>query len=155
MNGQSPHRWWFTFKSAVFGLSSSLPPLVGEGGGLMCELVDIADQLSDHFDGKRYRESVGLPLTYHPSPRLTTFVFRSSEVRRLWFDMDPMEALINRVYFLIFLRELLMFWLSIIVLCFGGLFVWVVSCLVGDRPMLPQFQKVNRHPLVPITNQFP
>ena len=34
MNTQSPHKWWSTLKSAVFGLSSSLPPLVGEGGGL-------------------------------------------------------------------------------------------------------------------------
>ena len=28
MNGQSPHKWWFTLMSAVFGLSSSLPSLV-------------------------------------------------------------------------------------------------------------------------------
>ena len=28
MNIQSPHKWWPTLKSAVFGLSSSLPPLV-------------------------------------------------------------------------------------------------------------------------------
>ena len=34
MNVQSPHKWWSTLKSAVFGLSSSLPPLVSEGGGL-------------------------------------------------------------------------------------------------------------------------
>ena len=36
MNAQSPHKWWSTLKSAVFGLSSSLPPLVGGGGGLVC-----------------------------------------------------------------------------------------------------------------------
>ena len=30
MNVQSPHKWWSTLKSAVFGSSSSLPPLVGE-----------------------------------------------------------------------------------------------------------------------------
>ena len=34
INAQSPHKWWSTLKSAVFGLSSSLPPLVGGGGGL-------------------------------------------------------------------------------------------------------------------------
>ena len=39
MNVQSPHRWWSTLKSAVFGSSSSLPPLVSEGGGLVCESV--------------------------------------------------------------------------------------------------------------------
>ena len=32
-----PHKWWSTLKSAVFGSRSSLPPLVSEGGGLVCE----------------------------------------------------------------------------------------------------------------------
>ena len=52
MSAQSPHKWWSTLKS-VFGLISSLPPLVGEGGGLVCESVGKADLLSDHFDGKQ------------------------------------------------------------------------------------------------------
>ena len=50
MNVQSPHQWWSTLKSAVFGSSSSLPPLISEGGGLVCESVGKADLLSDHFD---------------------------------------------------------------------------------------------------------
>ena len=33
MNAQSPHKWWSTLESAVFDLSSSLLPFVGEGGG--------------------------------------------------------------------------------------------------------------------------
>ena len=39
MNAQCPHKWWSTLKSAVFGSSSdsSLPPLIGAGGGLVCE----------------------------------------------------------------------------------------------------------------------
>ena len=53
MNAQSPHKWWSILKCAVFGLSSSLPPLVGGGGGLVCESVGKADLLSDHFDGKQ------------------------------------------------------------------------------------------------------
>ena len=36
MNVQSPHKWWSIIKSAVFGSNSSLPPLVSEGGGLVC-----------------------------------------------------------------------------------------------------------------------
>ena len=39
MNAQSPHKWWSVLKSAVFGLSSSLPPFVGEGAVLVCESV--------------------------------------------------------------------------------------------------------------------
>ena len=88
MNAQSPHKWWSTLKSPVFGLSSSLPPLVGGGGGLVCESVGNADLLSDHFDGKQSRESVDLPLTCHPSPSRTSFAFRSSEVMRLLLDLD-------------------------------------------------------------------
>ena len=47
MNVQSPHKWWSTLKSAVFGTSLSLPPLVNESGGLVCESVGKADLLSD------------------------------------------------------------------------------------------------------------
>ena len=89
MNVQSPHKLWSTLKSAVFGSSSSLPPLVREGGGLVCASVGMADLLSDHFDSKQSREVVNLPLTGHLSPSLTTFAFRSSEVRRLLLDLDP------------------------------------------------------------------
>ena len=102
MNAQSPHKWWSTLKSAVFGLSSSLPPLVGGGGGLVCESVCKADRLSDHFNGKQSRESVDLPLTCHPSLSLTSFSFRSSEVRCLLLDLDPYGALTHWVCFLFF-----------------------------------------------------
>ena len=83
MNVQSPHKCWATLKSAVFGLSLSLPPLVGGGGGggLVCESVGKAD--------KQSRESLDLPLTCHPSQGLTSFAFRSSEVRHLLLDLDP------------------------------------------------------------------
>ena len=87
MNVQSPHKWWSTLKSAVFGSSSSLPPLVSEGGGLVCKSVGEADMLSDHFDSKQSTEAVD-PLTCHLSPSLTTFAFRSSEVSRLLLDFD-------------------------------------------------------------------
>ena len=89
MNVQSPHKWWSTLKSAVFGSSSPFPPLISEGGGLVCESVGKADLLSDHFDSKQSMEAVDLPLTCHPSPSLTTSAFRSSEVRRLLLDLDP------------------------------------------------------------------
>ena len=35
MNVQSPYKRWSTLKSTVSGSSSSLPPLVGPGGGLL------------------------------------------------------------------------------------------------------------------------
>ena len=66
-----------------------MPPLVSKGCGLVCESVDEADLQSDHFDSKLYKEAVDLPLTCHSSPSLTTFAFRSREVRRLLLDLDP------------------------------------------------------------------
>ena len=89
MNVQSSHKWWSTFKSAVFGTSSSVPLLVSGGGGLVCESVGKADLLSDHFDSKHSWEAVDHPLTCHPSPNLPTFAFRSRGVRRLLIDLDP------------------------------------------------------------------
>ena len=54
MIAQFPHKWWSTLKSAVFCWSSSLPPHLGEGGGLLvCESVGKADLLSDHFDSNQ------------------------------------------------------------------------------------------------------
>ena len=76
----------------------------------MCESVGKADLLSDHFDGKQSRESVDLPITCHPSPSLTSFAFRSSEVRRLLLDLDAYGGSDHWVCFLFFLRELQMFW---------------------------------------------
>ena len=86
MNVHSLHKWWYTLKSVVFGLSSSLPQLVSES-------VGEADLLLDHFDSIQSREAVDLPLTCHQSPSLTTFAFRSSEIRGLLLDLDPYGAI--------------------------------------------------------------
>ena len=80
MNAQSLHKWWSTRKSTVFGSSLSLLPLVCWGGGLVWKSVGKVGRLSYHFDSKQSRESVDPRLTCHPSPSLTTFAFRSSEV---------------------------------------------------------------------------
>ena len=81
----------------MFGSISSLPALVREAGGLVCELVGKADLLPDHFDSKQSREAVDLPFTYHPSHSLLithllvsiSFAFRPREVRHLLLDLDP------------------------------------------------------------------
>ena len=67
INVQSPHKCWSTLKSAVFGSSSSLAPLVGRGGRLVFESVGKADLLPEHIYSKQSRESVDLPLTCHSS----------------------------------------------------------------------------------------
>ena len=73
----------------MFGMSSSLPPLVGGGGGQVCQSVGKTDLMSDNFDSKQSREAVDLPLTYHPSPRLTAPLPSSREDRCLLLDFDP------------------------------------------------------------------
>ena len=105
MNVQSPHRWWSTLKSAVFGLSSALPPLISDGGGLVCKSIGKADLLSDHFNSNQSREAVDLPLTCLPSPSLTTFGFRSREVRCLLLDLDPYGGTDPLGIFPIFLKR--------------------------------------------------
>ena len=105
MNVESTHKWLSTFTSAVFGMSSSLPPLVNEGGGLVCESVDKADLLSDRLDSKQSREAVDLPFTCHPSPSLTTFAFRPGEVKRLLLDLDPYGGTDPLAMFSLFLKR--------------------------------------------------
>ena len=92
-----------------------MPPLVGGGGGLVCESVGKADLLSDDFDGKPSTESFYLPLNCHPSSSFTSFAFRSSEVRPLLLDLDPCGGSDPLGMFPLFLRELLMFWPSVLV----------------------------------------
>ena len=93
MNVLSLHKWWSTLKSVVFGTSSSLPPLVNEVGGRVCESVGKADLLPDNFDSKQSREAVDLPLTCQPSLSLTTFEFMSSKVKASVVRLGPLTPL--------------------------------------------------------------
>ena len=153
MDVQSPHEWWSTLKSAEFGTSSSLPPLGNEGGGLVCESVGKAHLMSDHFDSKQSREAVDLPLTSHSSPSLTTFVFRSREVRRILLDLDPYGGTYPLGMFPLFLKktDVMTRRLSLV---FRRLLRLGISRLAGDMPMSPQFREVHRPPLFPITDRF-
>ena len=71
----------------------------------MYESVGKADQLSDHFDSKQSRKSVDLLLNCHPSPCVTTFAFRSSEVRHLLLDLDPYGGTDPQGMFPLFLKR--------------------------------------------------
>ena len=124
-----------------------MPPLVSEGGGLLCEPVYKDDLLPDHFDSTQSREAVDLPLTCHPSPSFITFAFRSCEVRRLLLDLDPYGGTDPLGMFPFFLKrtaDVMAPRLSV-----------VFRRLAGDMLMSPQFRKVHRPLLLPITDQFP
>ena len=60
------------------GSDSYLPPLIGAGGGLVCESVGKADMLYSHFDGKQSRDPLDL----------TTFAFMSRDAKWLLLDLD-------------------------------------------------------------------
>ena len=105
MNVQSSNKWWSNLKSAVLGSSSSLPTLIGGGGGLVWELVDKFDLLSERFDSKQPKEFVDLSLTCHSSFSLTTFAFRSSVVRRILLHLDSYGCTDPLGMFLLFIKR--------------------------------------------------
>ena len=61
--------------------------------------------LSAHFDGKQSRYPVDLPSTCHPSPSLTTFAFRSREMKRLLLDLHSYGATDPLGMFPLFLKK--------------------------------------------------
>ena len=121
----------------------------------MCESVGKADLLLDHFDSKQSRVSVDLLVTCHPSPSLITFAFRSSEVKRLLLDLDPYGGTDHLGMFHIFLKrtaDVLATRLSVV---FRRLLHLGSFPACWRQAMSPQFQKIHRPPLLPITDQFP
>ena len=156
MNALCPHKWWSTLKSAVFGssLDSSLPPLIGVGG-LVCESVEKAEMLSAHFDEKQSMDHVDLPSTCNPSPSLTTFAFRSREVKRLLLDLDYYGDTFPLGMFSLFFEEaaeVLAIRLAVVfrrLLCMGSFPIcWRVANVTPS-------QRVHLPPQYPIIYQFP
>ena len=99
-------------------------------------------------------EAVELPLACHPSPSLTTFAFRSSEVRRLLLELDPHGSTDPLGMFPLFLKrtaDVMAPRLSVVFRRLVRLGSFQACC--GDRPMSPQFQKVHRPLRLPITDQ--
>ena len=123
----------------MFGKSSSLPPFFIEGGGLLYESVDKAGLLLDHFDSKQSREAVDLPLTCNRSPSLTTFAFRSREVRRLLLDLDPNGGIDPLGMFPLFLKSTA----DVMAPCPSGVF----RRLVRLGSFLPCWKQANVTPI--------
>ena len=88
--GQSvrPRMWWSKLKSAVFGSDSGSPPIIDEGGSLVCDPKAKACALSRFFDGKQCRDDITIPLSCHPEPKLNSFAFRSKDVLKILSELD-------------------------------------------------------------------
>ena len=76
-------------------------------------------------------------------------------MRRLLLDLDPYGGTDPLGMLPLFLKGTADVMAPRLSVVFGGLFIWVVSLLAGDRRMSPQFRKVHRPLLLPITDQFP
>ena len=113
-----------------------MPPLVCEGGGLVCELVGKADLLLDHFDSKQSRETVDQPLTYHLQvlPPMS-----SGRMRRLLLDLDPYGGTDPVGMFPLFLKRTANVMSPHLSVVFWRLVRLGSSRRAGDRPISPLF----------------
>jgi hypothetical protein len=88
----SAQKWWGVLRESIFGVCPFVPPLVGPGGGLVADPVEKAEFLGRQFDSKQSRVVLDLPATCHSRPALVSFAFRSSDVLRLFSDLDTCEG---------------------------------------------------------------
>ena len=121
-----------------------------EGGDGICE----ADLLPDNFDRKQSRESVDLPLSFHPSPCLITFAFMSCKVSRLLLDLYTYGDTDTLVMFPVSLKRTAEILAPVSVRCFSVFFAWVIFLFAGERLISPQFRKVHLL-LLSIIYKFP
>ena len=87
-NTVQPHKWWTTLKDALFGVDSSVPPLVKPDGCITHCPIEKATLFADVFDSKQSNEKLSIPLSCFPESKLNCFAFRSSEVKKLLLDLD-------------------------------------------------------------------
>ena len=84
----NPHSWWTTFKSALFGVDQSGPPLLKPDGTLAYCPREKAALFADVFDGKQCGDDLSMPLTCFPEPKLTKIAFKSREIKNLLAELD-------------------------------------------------------------------
>ena len=76
-------------------------------------------------------------------------------MRHLLLDLDPYGGTDPLRRFPLFLKRTAGVMATSLSVLFQRLVIWVVSRLAGDKPMSPQFKKVDCPLLLPLTNQFP
>ena len=101
----SAHAWWKALKEAVFGTSSSIPPLVDRTGKLLSHPRDKAQLLSEHFDSKQSREDICLPQSCHREPLLNTLAFRARDVSVIIRSLDSRGGTDPLGVFPLFLKQ--------------------------------------------------
>ena len=76
-------------KTALFGMDVAVPPLLRPNGSLTHCPKEKAALFADVFDGKQSNDSLSMPQSCFPEAELTTFAFRSGEVKKLLLELDP------------------------------------------------------------------
>ena len=102
LNVSNHHSWWRTFKESILGVNPLIPPLLGPGGGLVTGREERAELFSSHFDSKRSREDLTLPLVCQIRPSFCSNAFRSREVESLLLDLDSYGGCDPQGFFLSF-----------------------------------------------------
>ena len=82
------HKWWSTLKTALFGVDVAVPPMLRPDGSLAHCPKEMAALFADVFD-KQSNDNLTKPQSCFPEAELTTFAFRSGEVKKLLLEPDP------------------------------------------------------------------
>ena len=88
LGASSPHKWWSTLKSALFGNETTIPPILKPDGSLTHCPKEKATLFADAFDSKQSNIKLSMPSSCFPEPKLTSLAFRSREVRDLLLSLD-------------------------------------------------------------------
>ena len=101
---EQPHKWWQTLKASLFGVSSSIPPLLTSDGSVTNSPQERSQLLSDVFRSKQSDQSLDLPPACFPEVSLSSFAFRSKEVMKLLGDLDSYGGVDPNGIFPLFLK---------------------------------------------------
>ena len=100
-----PHKWWSTLKSALFGMDSSVPPLLRPDGCVTHCPKEMATLLADVFDSKQSNEKLTMPHSCFPEAKLNSLAFRSREIKNLLLDLDAYGGVDPNGIFPLFLKK--------------------------------------------------
>ena len=101
-----PHRWWSSLKSSLFGVDSSMPPLLEPDGSMSFEPLRKATLLSNTFISKQRDQELMLPLTCFPSPKLNSVAFKSTELKNYLLDLDSYGGTDPDGFFPLFFKKI-------------------------------------------------
>ena len=106
LSSSDDHKWWSTLKSSLFGVDSSMPPLVRSDGTAVYCPKEKAELLADVFNSKQCWDSLLLPQSCFPEPKLCSMAFRSREIKTLLLELDSHGGIDPNGILPIFLKKM-------------------------------------------------